>query len=117
MQVVLLGAGASAPAGYPLASGLMPSIEAMVRAERRFANLQSAWEVWTEYREKAPAAIRGFLTNPNPEVVFSFLDLYSEADDADFRDTMARAKRGEMPRSRVGSPHLSDTLRARAHLL
>lgn len=117
MKVVFLGAGASAPAYYPLASRLLPSIEAMVQAERRFENLQSAWKVWKEYRDRARGPMKTFLTNPNPEVVFSFLDLYDTAQDAEFRARMASAKRGEKHPRRRESKQLADAPRARAHLL
>src|SRR5439155_22774029 len=89
MQVIFFGAGASAPACYPLASDLLPAIEKLVKVERRFANLQSASKVWKEYRDKARGPIKAFLTSPNPEVVFSFLDLYDIAQDAEFRARMA----------------------------
>src|SRR5437016_9706625 len=117
MQVIFFGAGASAPACYPLASDLLPAIEKMVKVERRFANLQSAWKVWKEYRDKARGPIKAFLTSPNPEVVFSFLDLYDIAQDAEFRARMASAKRGEKHPLRRESKQLADAPRARAHLL
>lgn len=117
MQVTFLGAGASVPASYPAASGLLPAIEAMVQTERGFENLQTTWEVWKEFREKARGPIRAFLTNPNPEVVFSFLDLYDAAQDAEFRARMASAKRGEKRPQRRESEQLADAPRARAHLL
>src|SRR5437660_12618872 len=96
MQVIFFGAGASAPACYPLASDLLPAIEKMVKVERRFANLEFAWKVWKEYRDKARGPIKAFLTSPNPEVVFSFLDLYDIAQDAEFPcEDGERQARGE----------------------
>jgi hypothetical protein len=117
MQVIFFGAGASAAACYPLASDLLPALETMVHAERSCANLQEAWNVWRDYRDRARGPVKAFLTNPNPEVIFSFLDLYSAAQDADSRDRMARANRGEKPARRRESKQLADAQGAREQLL
>jgi hypothetical protein len=117
VQAIFLGAGASAAAGYPLAGGFLPALEAAVRAEPGCANLQDAWTVWQDYRDRAWGPVKVFLESANPEVVFSFLDLYSAAKEADFRARMASAKSGEKRPRRRESRQLADALRAREHLL
>ena len=76
MKVLLLGAGASKPAGYPLASELMTTIERDAR-ESRNDGLRHAWELWEETRRSAPGPLRLLLEDPNPEVSLSVLDLCS----------------------------------------
>src|SRR5262249_14817580 len=71
---VLLGAGASRTAGYPRAGELLPTIATY--AERsRSVQLRTAWGTWTAYRDSMDGALRELLNDPNPEVVFSTLDL------------------------------------------
>src|SRR5713101_1982075 len=89
MKVLLLGAGASKSAGYPLASELMITIERDAR-ESRNAELRHAWELWEQTRRAAPGPLRLLLEDPNPEVSLSILDLcsisYHRSFPAAFRD-------------------------------
>ncbi len=74
MKVLLFGAGASRPAGYPLARELMTTIEQDVR-ESGNLSLRNAWNRWEDVREKAPEPLQLLLEDPNPEVTLSVLDL------------------------------------------
>lgn len=56
VQVVLLGAGASKAAGYPLAGELLPAIKEMAH-DTRLVNLASAWAPWESWAE-ADLALR-----------------------------------------------------------
>ncbi|MGH2958587.1 MAG: hypothetical protein ACRDKE_03210, partial [Solirubrobacterales bacterium] len=78
MNVLLLGAGASKGAGYPPASDLMTTIEDEVG---RSSDEQSreAWREWCAFRDRVTGPLQLLLCNPNPEVIFSLLDLYEEA--------------------------------------
>ena len=49
MRVILLGAGSSKVAGYPLASELISSIECEAQSSGE-VNLREAWKQWDEYR-------------------------------------------------------------------
>lgn len=117
MQVILLGAGASSSACHPLANSLLPAIEAMVGSWRNFVNLQTEWNVWENYRNRAMGPTKAFLSNPNPEIVFSFLDLCNAARDAESRARMASTKRGEKPSRRREHKQIADASSARASLL
>jgi hypothetical protein len=55
MRVLFLGAGASAAAGYPLASGLLPGIEAMVKAERSVPTCKPIGIVEALWRSRSAA--------------------------------------------------------------
>lgn len=78
MRVILLGAGASYHAGYPLAGDLLASIDAMPE-HSTFINLRDSWLRWRGFRDTADGSLHRLLTDPNPEVVFSALDLCDEA--------------------------------------
>src|SRR5581483_7328482 len=74
MRVLLLGAGASRAAGYPLASELMTTIECDA-IEAKNIQLRDAWNRWLSVKSAAPPELRILLDHPNPEVTLSFLDL------------------------------------------
>lgn len=74
MRVLVLGAGASRSAGYPLASELMTTIERDAR-ESKNIQLLEAWNRWVSIKNSAPPELRILLDHPNPEVTLSFLDL------------------------------------------
>jgi hypothetical protein len=117
VQVIFLGAGASKCAGYPLANGLVPALKEAAATERTFVNFRDDWEIWKDYYGRARGPVKTFLANPNPEVVFSFLDLYDAAKDAVFRGRMAAIKSGDKrPRPRE-SRQLAEAPRARESLL
>ena len=77
MRVLILGAGASKVAGYPLASELIPAIRSM--CERDGGGLRGAWGAWLEFKNKLSDPLRLVLDSSNPEVVFSALDLFDAA--------------------------------------
>lgn len=107
MRVVVLGAGASKPAGYPLAGELLPAIGENIQPD--------AWARWRAFCESCEGPFRRLLENPNPEVVFSVLDLYEIAKEAEFADRMRRHKRGEQVEEL--DPNGLNTLGARVALL
>jgi hypothetical protein len=74
MKVIILGAGASRAAGYPLALELMTTIERDA-VEAKNIQLADAWNRWLSVKNSAPSELRIMLDHPNPEVTLSFLDL------------------------------------------
>lgn len=78
MKVLLLGAGASKPAGYPLARELIDTIGAEAAASP-FFQYREAWGAWQSYREDTKDLLRSLLFSPNPEVVLSIPDLFEVA--------------------------------------
>ncbi len=74
MKILVLGAGASRSAGYPLASELMTTIERDA-ADSKSIQLANAWNGWLSIKRVAPAELRILLDHPNPEIALSFLDL------------------------------------------
>lgn len=78
MQVLIFGAGASRPAGYPLSCELISTIEEFVRAEPEVM-LRLYWDRWNSWRHNADGIIRELLSSPDPEVVLSLPDLYETA--------------------------------------
>ncbi|MGO9453909.1 MAG: hypothetical protein ACLQDV_23090 [Candidatus Binataceae bacterium] len=83
MKLLILGAGASKPAGYPLAAELMVTMEEDAKASRN-AQLERAWEHWQETRGRATGPLRLLLEDPNPEVILTVLDLCSMSHYAGF---------------------------------
>jgi hypothetical protein len=82
MKIVVLGAGASKEAGYPLAKKLMPAIKREA-AGSNFLNLKTAWDTWAEFVRGQTGVLALLLNDPNPEVVLSALDLCAAATDAE----------------------------------
>lgn len=74
MKVLILGAGASRSAGYPLASELMKIIERDAAGSNNI-QLLNVWNGWVSIKNSAPPELRILLGHPNPEVTLSFLDL------------------------------------------
>ncbi len=97
MKVLFLGAGASRPAGYPLAGDLMPVLE---QASSRGADLmlRTAWEKWDSFRKRATGGLALMLNHPNPEIVLSQLDLFSLAA----RQTAGSSFREDKPDEALG---------------
>lgn len=92
MKVLLLGAGASKGAGYPLASQLLASIEADI-ASSPAAQPREAWRQWRAFRDGVTGPLQVVLRNPNPEVILSLLDLYEAALSAHDDEELAQAAR------------------------
>ena len=82
MRVMILGAGASKSAGYPLAGEILGEVG---QAASRSASIQfrEAWEAWEQFRESVPAPLRLIAYNSNPEVVLSLPDLYHAAVESE----------------------------------
>ena len=78
MRVLLLGAGASRSADYPLAGDLLPSIETEAGASGS-VQLRQAWSKWREFVDRQEGFLRLIVENPNPEITLSFLDLCEAA--------------------------------------
>jgi hypothetical protein len=94
VKVLILGAGASKPACYPVAEKLMPTIEADAKASRNIM-LMSAWEHWERTKKTAPGALRLLLEDPNPEVVLSVLDLCAISRAVSVREAVRQENRDE----------------------
>jgi len=81
MRVILLGAGASNAACYPLASQLMDAVKAEAEGpSRNNTAVSDDWKRWLSFKDRAHGAAKTLLSDPNPEVVLSFLDLCDESD-------------------------------------
>ncbi len=91
MQVLIFGAGASRPAGYPLAGELISTIEEFVRAEPEVM-LRAYWDRWTSWRDNADGIMKELLSSPNPEVVLSLPDLYETALQAANIEQLRKAR-------------------------
>ena len=92
MRVLIFGAGASKPAGYPVAGKLIPAIEKFVEGEREVM-LKRYWERWDSWRKNTRGILREIAFNPNPEVVLSLPDLYETALRATSDEHLGRALR------------------------
>jgi hypothetical protein len=79
MKVLLLGAGASKAACYPLASELMEAVKAEAEGPSRQNDAVSkGWAKWQLFKDHATGATKELLSDQNPEVVLSLLDLCGE---------------------------------------
>lgn len=80
-RVILLGAGASKPACYPLASQLMEAVKAETEGPSgKNLAVSEDWKKWQMFKGSAHGAAKRLLCDPNPEIVLSFLDLCAELD-------------------------------------
>ena len=83
MRVLILGAGASNKAGYPLARNLIDAVGTEASGTPNL-NYQDAWKFWENYRENTSGLIRSLVYSSNPEIVLSVPDLFEitiEAED------------------------------------
>lgn len=115
-RVVILGAGASRPAGYPLASELLGAVESLAR-KGTFSQLKQAWQKWEEFRSELPEQVRLVTYNSNPEVVLSLPDLMvaaAEAEDTARFSTAISAydESGESHAEELEDYHASDERKA-----
>src|ERR1700735_5503697 len=76
MKVVLLGAGASKSAGYPLASQLMTALRIWAQQSHDLS-VQNDWQTWMLFWENTKGLVRLLLDDANPEIALSILDLCS----------------------------------------
>lgn len=74
MKTLLLGAGASKCAGYPLTRELMSVLRNWSSANEH-TNYQDDWKAWDEFRQSANGLFRLLLDDPNPEIAISALDI------------------------------------------
>lgn len=82
--MIILGAGASRAAGYPLAQHLIGAIEKEAQ-QSCFVNLRTAWKEWLAYRNGVEGFLKLLVYSSNPEVVLSVPDLFEiaiETEDA-----------------------------------
>ena len=82
MRVLLLGAGASQHACYPLASKLLTKVEEHVNASA-LVNIRQAWRGWLDFRDSCPEYLQFLVRNNNPEIVFTLPTLLQVAADAE----------------------------------
>jgi hypothetical protein len=94
IKVLILGAGASKGAGYPLGADLMPTIETDAKDSGNLT-LREAWRHWEDTKNKAPGALRLLLDDPNPEVILSVLDLRRMSYFAKFERAIRPDRREE----------------------
>lgn len=88
MRVLMLGAGASHAAGYPLGQELIDSVEAHVGGRTVEKRVGAYWSYFLAFRDAARDPVRLLMTSANPEVALSFIDICIEAlqaSDADVR--------------------------------
>ncbi len=75
-RILIFGAGASNAAGYPLANDLLPSIKDFQTTNTALVQLRDAWEKWEGARNAlSETYTKDLLSNPNPEVALSLLEL------------------------------------------
>jgi hypothetical protein len=113
MHVLLLGAGASKCAGYPLASELVSEVKREAEATPLW-NFTNAWKQWEESVKRSRGLLRLLLCNPNPEVVLSVPDLFDAAWNAELTQSFgvdARVQKGEFS-SKEGSERVRKHVRS-----
>lgn len=92
MRVLILGAGVSKPAGYPLASELLDDLADVAR-RTPFSQLRNAWQRWEGFRDDLPSQLRLAAYNSNPEVVLTLVDLFIAAIEVeDLRQTSSAVR-------------------------
>lgn len=89
--VLFLGAGASADAGYPLASQLLERIESHV-AQSPFQDEKRDWQRFTRFGNSASGALSMVLRCTNPEVVLTVPDLLEAGLSTSDSDHWKRVK-------------------------
>ena len=88
-RVLIIGAGASWAAGYPLTQYLLP--EMAREAERtNFVNYREAWNGWDKFRSQLPKELGVLRQSSNPEIILSLADLLEFATEWE-DDTRTRA--------------------------
>lgn len=90
MKVLFLGAGTSMPVGYPSGRDLLAAVENHFRDQTVDEGTRASWQHFLDVRKaalvQAPSHLALIWGSTNPEVVASYLDLCSEALDADDDD-------------------------------
>jgi hypothetical protein len=115
MRVLVLGAGASKCAGYPLASELIAEIKQEAETTSLW-NFSKAWREWNASLKNSRGLISLLLRSPNPEVVLSVPDLFDAAWNAELRENFAdfrRVRKGEITDKEGGERARQRALNAR----
>jgi len=115
MRVLVLGAGASKCAGYPLASELIAEIKREAETTSLW-NFSKAWREWNASLKNSRGLISLLLRSPNPEVVLSVPDLFDAAWNAELRENFAdfrRVRKGEITDKEGGERARQRALNAR----
>ena len=82
-SVLILGAGASCPAGYPAAQALLPRMREEASSSTS-VQFKEAWNRWENFLGTLPTALEVVRSCSNPEIVLSLPDLFDAA--AEFED-------------------------------
>lgn len=90
MRVILLGAGASHAAGYPLTAGLMQTL-AELADQSASVQLRESWQTWQDFLDSLPRELELIARNSNPEIVLSLPDLFTLAVEQEDRHRQATA--------------------------
>jgi hypothetical protein len=101
VKVLILGAGASKAAGYPLASELMPAIKDDVQKSKNL-QLADAWARWEQTVNTAIGPLRLLLNDPNPEVALSALDLCAIAKNKELQQAVLPQHIGNVVSNTLG---------------
>jgi len=107
VRLVILGAGASKAAGYPLAAEVLDEV-GRVASTSASVQLKEAWEAWVEFRDAIPEPLKLIATNSNPEVVLTLPDLYSLALENEDDHQRTEAIRGYMATGEADASELED---------
>jgi hypothetical protein len=82
-SVLILGAGASRPAGYPTAEELLPKIKEEA-SRSGSCQFRDAWDQWESFLSTLPPELELIRSCSNPEIVLSLPDLFDVT--AEFED-------------------------------
>lgn len=100
MRTLILGAGASKPAGYPLANELL-SVVGKAAISSHSVALRNAWTAWETFRSGLPIELQLIAANSNPEIALTLPDLMALAIDSEDEFQISTAVRaalaGEIP--------------------
>lgn len=91
MKVLILGAGASVTAGYPLSAQLINAVGKHVEQSSSM-QYRADWEQWEKYRAQTDGLIRSLVYSANPEVALSVPDLFEAAIAAEDQRQFDHAK-------------------------
>ena len=87
-RILILGAGASVPAGYPTTYELFPRMSQDAKSAAS-VQLLDAWNRWRQYLNMLPKELDILRDAKNPELVLSLIDIFcSTAEQEDARRTL-----------------------------
>lgn len=87
-RLLILGAGASKKAGYPLANELLAELAREAEADE---NYKDTWGVWVQFLAELPEELALLGKTANPEIILSLIDLFGLALDCADEDRMKKA--------------------------